>query len=132
MTSNHTPPKEQFVSLDKEKFIRDLHNVANEIQHISVAKGFEDPDVPRNDLEMLMLIVSEVSEMVEALRDPNYPTLATKKGMEEYTLLEEEAADVLIRLLQYCASRKLRIGKATLSKIECNRNRAAKHGGKRF
>lgn len=81
--------------------------------------------MPKNTAQMLALVHSEVSEMLEAERSDPLP-MSTK--MPEFTEQEEEAADVLIRLLHFCKYRKLRLGEATLAKMEVNRLRPFKHG----
>lgn len=72
----------------------------------------------RNPGELIALIHSEVSEMLEGVRknmmDDHLPT----RRMEEV-----EAADVLIRLLDYCAYRKLDIAGAVREKLAYNATR---------
>jgi NTP pyrophosphatase (non-canonical NTP hydrolase) len=46
-----------------------LNELAAEIHGISKAKGFWPDDQPRNPAEVLMLIVTEVAEAMEAIRD---------------------------------------------------------------
>lgn len=82
----------------------------------------------------IALIHSEVSEMLEGLR----------KGTDDDHLKGElmehvEAADVLIRLLDYCGARGIEIGLLTMLKLEYNATRAdhkrenrEKEGGKKI
>lgn len=74
------------------------------------------------------LIHTEVSEMMEALRsiEPIY-----SEKIPGFTLLEEEAADAIIRILDLTGSRGLKIGAAIVAKLEYNLKRPPKHG-KRF
>lgn len=65
-----------------------------------------------------MLIVSEVAEMVEGMRTSAVDTHLTDRNAEEV-----EAADVLIRLLDYCAWRDLDLVGAVREKLSYNLRR---------
>lgn len=103
-----------------------LNDLASEIYNNAKAKGFHEykPEVgvggvdARHLLSWMALITSEVSEAVEAIR------VGDKRG------LAEELADVLIRTLDACAALDINIGQQVISKIEKNRTREVKHGGK--
>lgn len=82
----------------------------------------------RNDGELLALIHSEVSELLEAIREGN-PESVKIPGFSQ---AEEEAADVIIRLMDMARARKWRLAEAIVAKHEHNRGRPHKHGGKRF
>lgn len=86
-----------------------IHNIAKE-------KGFWDED--RNDGELLMLIVSELGEALEALR---------KDDLDNFS---EELADVAIRLFDLAEGRGIDLETAILKKIEINKQRPYKHGKK--
>ena len=68
---------------------------------------------------ILALIHSEVSEALEAFRH---------KDKENFV---EEMADVIIRCLDCTEGLKVDIGDAILKKLEKNKSRGYKHGGKR-
>ncbi len=107
-----------------------LEELADLLHQTSVEKGFYenfDRRVPATALAKLFLIGSEVAEMGEAVRLPEMPM---SEKIPSYTLLEEEAADVLIRLLDFCAAYKLDIGGATFAKARHNETRPHKHGKK--
>jgi len=102
-----------------EKMIREAHEMARD-------KGFWDD--PRNRPELLMLIVSELAEALEALRKDHFANEkvseslfndllmdevdeeffllggAWKDGFEKYikSSFEDEIADVAIRLFDLC------------------------------
>lgn len=119
------------------EFAKRLNSVAAEI-HTANSRFYQDihtgEPIQRNPGEMLALIHSEVSEMLEGVRkglpDSHLPDRSTE---------EVEAADVLIRLLDYCCFRNLDLGGATLAKLAYNATRADHSletrraaGGKKF
>jgi NTP pyrophosphatase (non-canonical NTP hydrolase) len=90
------------------------------------AKGFWDG--PRNDGEAVALIHSEASELLEGLRHGNPPS----DHIPEFSAVEEELADIVIRCLDFAAGRGHRIGAALIAKHRFNTGREYKHGGKAF
>lgn len=75
-------------------------------------KGFWPDDV--NVGEKLMLIVSEVAEAMEAYR----------RGEP----IDEEIADVVIRLFDFCGYYKIDLEKEMRKKLKINLERLHKHG----
>lgn len=106
----------------KEKF--DFEAFAEDVHRNAIEKGFWEGE--RNDGEMIALIHSELSEALEGLRKPS-----RSDKIPEFTQVEEEMADVVIRVLDYCEGRNLRLIEAMQAKHEFNKNREYKHG-KRF
>lgn len=100
-----------------------LSDLAWDCYSVATDHGFHGPGQD-NPLAKLMLIVSEVGEICEAVRQPDSP----QSSKIDFSLEEEEAADVLIRLLDYCKMRGLRIGHATVAKQAYNRQRPFMHG----
>lgn len=75
----------------------------------------------------IALMHSELSEMLEALRkDPTAPCAK----VPEITCEEEEAADLFIRLLDYCHARNIDLGRAAMLKHKFNLSRPPMHGKK--
>lgn len=72
----------------------------------------------RNDSEMLMLMVSELGEACEDLRQ------------EKDKHVGEELADCVIRIMDYCEGRDIDLQKEILNKIKKNRKRKYKHSKK--
>jgi len=131
-----------------EKLVKDSHEMA-------VKKGFWE-DQNRNVPEMLMLIVSELAEALEALRkehnapkftvDDLYADLQINLTDDEYVFnilswkenfeksvkssFEDELADVAIRLFDLCGGLKIDLGKHIELKMHYNSTRGHKHGKK--
>ena len=92
-------------------------------------RSIADQMAQRNLGEQIALMHSELSEGLEYERkNPGAPS----DHIPGFTGLEEEFADVLIRIFDTSAQRKLRLGDAVLAKMAFNATRPHKHGGKRF
>ena len=131
-----------------EKLIKDSHAMA-------VEKGFWE-NTDRNVPEMLMLIVSELAEGLEALRKEHrapahvvhdlHSSLEINHTDEEYVFnlnswkevfehsvkssLEDELADVAIRLFDLCGGLDIDLAKHIQMKMFYNSTRGYKHGKK--
>ncbi len=81
----------------------------------------------RNDGEAIALMHSELSEMLEAQRKMQGQQ---SEKIPEFTHEEEEAADLLIRLMDFCAGKGLRLAEAVVAKAAYNKGRPYKHGKK--
>lgn len=100
---------------------------AEEIHDWACEKGFWDIEVKhggyRNNGEMIALMHSELSELLEAYREPGL-----SEKIPNFTQAEEEAADVLIRLLDFSVGRDIRLKEAVIAKMHYNEGRPYKHG----
>jgi len=108
-----------------QKIIEDTNSMkllGAHVWEISKSSGFTKPGwedtygIPAQ----LMLIISEVAEALEAFR------------IDDRINFAEEIADVIIRTLGLCARLEIDIDKEIRDKIEKNKNREHKHGGKRL
>lgn len=130
-----------------------LKETAKEIYENAKAKGFWDEE--RNLGEMLMLIVSEVSEALEADRKGRHcnpdslsftlrtwhrvsdidrdETIDDFKDIFESSVkdtFEDEMADAVIRILDLCHSRGINLEDHIRAKMAYNSTRPHKHGKK--
>lgn len=83
---------------------------------------------PPNIAEKLFLVISEIVEAGEALRNGN----PMSDKIPEFTNFEEEIGDAGIRIKDLVKFLKLRAAEAELAKAEYNKTRPHKHGGKEF
>jgi NTP pyrophosphatase (non-canonical NTP hydrolase) len=90
------------------------------------SKGWWDKEP--NHPEQLALMHSELSEGLEYLRHGNGPS----DHIPAFSGLEEELADVIIRIMSYAGKTGLKISEAVLAKMEYNAGRPHMHGGKAF
>ena len=97
---------------------------SNEIM-LAYEAGQKNPE--RNEGEMIALMHSELSEGLEGLRK----NLASDH-IEGFSMIEEEFADVIIRIMDHAKKHGYRVGEAIIRKIEFNAGREYKHGGKKF
>lgn len=109
----------------------------------SAAKGWHPNDAePGTDAEIdrmssqIMCMHEELSELWQAIRSAKLREHCDKApkmialGLEPLTNGEEEAADVLIRLCDFCEEHGIDLAHAAAVKLLFNRSRPHRHGGK--
>lgn len=105
--------KEFLTAIDELQF---AVGVVNEVNGWREAPDVEDA----TKVSRLALIATEVAEAIEAVRNGDDANLA------------EELADVVIRCLDFADIYDINLGAALLEKLERNRGRGYRHGGKRI
>ncbi len=110
--------------LDENNFKILFNLFAYQVTEIAESHGW----AIKNDGEKIALMHSELSEALEYLRegDPMSDHIPAFMG------IEEEFADVIIRIMHFAYVKHLRIPEAIIAKIKYNKTRSYKHGGKKF
>lgn len=115
-----------------------LNEAAKSIHADAKRKGFWDSD--RETGTLLMLMVSELAEAMEADRHGRVANIEKfDKDVKDTTMeisfqnhikdtLEDEMADTMIRILDFCGAKGIDIEWHINKKLEYNRSRAHKHG----
>lgn len=122
--------------------MNNLNELAKQFHEKAKAKGFWDE--PRETGTLLMLMVSELSEALEADRKNKHADLSAfdyrkedrecpEHFQQDFQELikdsfEDEIADVFIRLLDFIGQRNIDIERHIELKMEYNLTRAYKHG----
>lgn len=116
-----------------------IKEISKEIYDNNVAKGFWDEE--RNVGEMLMLVVSELSEALEAHRKDRFSkynisaedenSISTEEFEENIKdSFEDEICDAVIRLFDISKGLKIDLGWHIRAKLNYNKTRPHKHGKK--
>lgn len=114
------------IVLIENNFIKGFNKVAADIHQTAIDKGWWEHE--RNEGEIIALMHSELSEALEALRAGNPPD----SHIPEFSGVEAEYADVIIRIMDIAANRGYKVAEALTAKVAYNKTRAHKHGGKKF
>lgn len=108
------------------KFVDGFRMMQAAVHQTARDKGWWDQD--RNEGEMIALMHSELSEALEGLRHGNPPD----SHIPEFTSVEAEFADTIIRMMDYAEAKGLRLAEALVAKRMFNMGRERMHGGKKF
>jgi hypothetical protein len=110
-----------------------LNKLAGRIHANAVEHGFWPAG--RSDAECIALMHSELSEALEACREPmlpDYPyayiTKHTPGRPPRPAGIAEEMADTIIRILDFSGARHIDIDRAVREKMAYNKSRPYKHG----
>jgi NTP pyrophosphatase (non-canonical NTP hydrolase) len=111
-----------------QQFLLSIRRASEEALAIALDKGFVQLDaegalIPRNKAELICLMHSELSEMLEGTRKPGPDVHCPEFSSEEI-----ELADLLIRAFNYAREHNLRLGEAVIAKMRFNTSREYKHG----
>ena len=106
------------------KWVYEIHK--NAVQH-----GWYDGNSAKNFGELLMLVVTEVAEVMEEYRNGRLmkETYVNKNG--KMCGIPSELADIVIRVMDICGYYEIDLEQAIAEKHEYNKSRPYKHGGKK-
>jgi NTP pyrophosphatase (non-canonical NTP hydrolase) len=108
--------------LTAENFIRSFYELQRIANDTAISKGFWE--TPREEGTLIALMHSELSEALEAVRHGNPPD----DKIPEFSGVEAEFADVIIRIMDYAGYHDLNVAGAVIAKMEYNPTRPYKHG----
>jgi len=109
-------------------FVGSYRAIEGKAVRVAKEHGWVVEDTPEDKAVKIALMHSELSEALEAVRVGN----ELSQKIPEFTNLEEELADVILRIMNFGGQLGLRIPEAMIAKDKYNSNRAYKHGGKAF
>ena len=101
-----------------------ISQMQEEVHRTAIEHGWWEK--PRPVGEVLMLMVTELAEAMEAYRSGN----SESEKIPGFSQMEEELADVVIRLLDFAGGEDLDIEGALIAKMLYNEKRPYRHGGK--
>lgn len=93
---------------------------------ITTEKGFNDK--PLNIGETLMLIVTEVAEAMEEVRDPDFTTDSMRAPDGKPIGIGSELADIVIRTMHLAERLGIDLGEEVVEKLRYNETRSFRHG----
>ena len=103
-----------------------FHGIRDVVSALWRSGAFADADALTNQLDQACMarIMGEVGEAVEAMRHGN----PESEKIPGFSHVEEELADTLIRIFDYCGMKNYDLGGAILAKMAHNEGRPFLHG----
>lgn len=111
--------------------VKTIGDWVHEIHKNAVQHGWYDSKGAKNFGELLMLVVTEVAEVMEEYRNGRLmkETYVNKNG--KMCGIPSELADIVIRVMDICGYYNIDLEQAIAEKHEYNKSRPYKHGGKK-
>jgi len=119
--------------------MKTINEIAHAVHELAWKKGWHSEEESEDHFveRMCNNFHNEVSELHEAWRNNKLHKACDKAdkmvelGIEPLSCLEEEAADIIIRVLDACKKLGVDIQSVIERKHEYNKNRSERHGNKR-
>lgn len=129
-------------------FVTAFKSMQADVHHTAISKGWHEKRMKIRELvhqhcdgdrdlesfatnivisQMLLLCHAEISEGVEGMRGGKMDD-----KIPEFTMLEAEIADTIIRFMDLAETFELRVAEAVVAKAAMNKGREKLHGGKQF
>jgi len=116
--------------MDNQTLINSINEIAKRVHQTAKDKGWWE--APRNPLEMMALVHSEVSEAVEELRNNKPDSYRNDFNPEKPEGWAVELIDAVIRIFDFLECAKVDVGSILLEKMAYNETREYRHGGKAY
>lgn len=107
-----------------------IKDFIKEVGENNIAHGFRDREI--HDMDFVALIHSEVSEITEEFRKGMEATETYYRDDGKPEGIPAELADVVIRCFDMADYYGIDLESAIIEKMEFNKTRPYKHGGKEF
>lgn len=108
----------------------DIRDLQREVHAIALSKGWWEE--PRSFGDIIALCHSELSEALEEYRDRARLIYYEDSNPEKPEGIAVELADEIIRILDWAAYNSVDMASILRLKVEYNRTRPHRHGGKRL
>lgn len=118
---------------ERVTFVRSFQQVAAQVHETAVEKGWWDESYAkeRTFASFIANCQAELSEAWEYYRGSTHETRPKSDHIPAFYGIEEELADVIIRIMDTAHKWDIRVAEALVAKMAYNKNRPHRHGGKR-